>query len=836
MIPQSLPFCQRCGAQVPAGSKFCQKCGAPAVYSAPAAPIVPAVSSEPTVPSPPAIPIAGSASSAPTVPVAPVIPTAPAVSSAPTIPSASLVSSAPAVPSPPAVSTPPSATSGTRGAGLTNFTRLRQLYDQACAIQPPQRDAWLEQACQGDAALLAELRGMLTARYDTFLNQSPPPPPQTSALPNPSSMAPPARFIGAYRLLRELGRGGMGVVYLAVRDDGAFRKNVALKLLLREQVNEEFIQRFKQERQVLAALDHPNIARILDGGDAPDGMPYYVMEYVEGLPLDEYCDQQRLSLTGRIKTFQQVCQAVDYLHQNSIVHRDLKPSNIMVSSDGTVKLLDFGIAKVMGIVAFSPDLTASPHGAPMTPAYASPEQIMGAPLQKTSDVYALGAILYGLVTGRSPYQGLDDKLAKLATRQEPPPPSGNIREDLRATENTAQLRRAMLGELDSIILMALRLDPRERYQSSAEFAADLQRFIEGQPVTAHRASAARRSMRLLKRRAAAIAVLAGFLVLGGFGAWQWRRFEVQKAEVAAREAEVKGVLDRLEARLNAPQPVPDQVQDLQQFQRAFGAQFAAVAANGSAAPQQRDALLDRGVRYLDRVKSSAPPDPGLGIQLADAYQRLAVLQINAAGSAKPAAGLKTYQKAAAVLSDVSAQNPDDVRARERLAMVNQQIKALGGAAEQPVVPPPAVVTAPVEAPPAPVSKAAPPPVASPAPATPPPATPAAPAPPSPAPPATPPPAPPPTGLSSAARAELEDRLIEVSSKVQNADQTIEPVRQSLLRSGQTLNTDTQSAINLMHANLERAKRDIAAGNAASARDSLTAADALAAKVLRSVGR
>jgi hypothetical protein len=506
-----------------------------------------------------------------------------------------------------------------------------------------------------------------------------------------------------------------------------------------------------------------------------------------------------------------------------------------------VKLLDFGIAKVMGIVAFSPDLTTTPHGAPMTPAYASPEQIMGAPLQKTSDIYSLGAILYGLVTGRSPYQGLDDKLAKLATRQEPQPPSGNIREDLKATESTAQLRRAMLGELDSIILMALRVDPRERYQSSAEFAADLQRFIEGQPVIAHRASAARRSMRLLKRKAAAIAVLAGFLVLGGFGAWQWRRFEVQKAEVAAREAEVKGVLDRLEARLNAgpagaPQPVPEQVQDLQQFQRAFGTQFAAVAANGAAAPQQRDALLDRGVRYLDRVKSSAPADPALGIQLADAYQRLAVLQINAAGSAKPAAGLKTYQKAAAVLSDVSAQNPDDVRARERLAMVNLQIKNLGGTAEQPVVPPPAVVTAPVEAaPPAPVSKAAPPPVSSPAPAPQPPAPPATPAvaPPSPAP---PPPAPSPTGLSSAARAELEDRLIEVSSKVQNADQTIEPVRQSLLRSGQTLNPDTQSAINLMHANLERAKRDIAAGNAASAKDSLTAADALATKVLRSVGR
>ncbi len=761
MTPNSAPFCQQCGTQVPAGSKFCQTCGAPAVYSAP----------------------------------------------------------------PPAVSTAPAAPASP---GLTNFTRVRQLFDQASAVEPSQRDAWLVQACQGDAALLAELRGMMTARFDTFLAQSPPPPPATA--PNPPTSPHPAQLIGAYRVLRELGRGGMGVVYLAVRDDGTFRKNVALKLLLREQVNEEFIQRFKQERQVLAALDHPNIARILDGGDAPDGMPYYVMEYVEGLPLDQYCDQQRLSLTGRIKTFQQVCQAVDYLHQNSIVHRDLKPNNILVSSDGIVKLLDFGIAKVMGIVSFSPELTTTPHGAPMTPAYASPEQIMGAPLQKTSDIYSLGAILYGLVTGRSPYQGVDDKLAKLATRQEPPPPSSNIREDLRSTETTAQLRRAMLGELDSIILMTLRLDPRERYQSSAELSADLQRFIDGQPVMAHHASAARRSVRLLKRKGAAIAVLAGFLVLGGFGAWQWRRFEVQKAEVAAREAEVQQVLDRLEARLNAGSsvPVPDQLHDLQQLQQAFGARFAAVTAQGSGAPPQRDALLDRGVRYLDRVQSSAPSDPGLGIEIADAYQHLAVLQTSAAGTAKPAAGLNTYQKAAAVLSSVSGQNPDDARARDQLAKVNQQIRSLGGT--PPVVPAPVVVQPPEPAPPAPaISKAPPPRPATTAVTPPPPAPPVA---------APPPPvaAPPTSGLSNAARAELDDRLIEVSSKVQIADQTIEPVRQSLSRTGQTLSSDTQSAINLMHANLERAKRDIAAGNAASAKDSLTAADALATKVLKSVGR
>ena len=223
----------------------------------------------------------------------------------------------------------------------------------------------------------------------------------------------------------------MGVVFLALRDDGAFRKNVALKLLLHEQVSPEFIQRFKQERQVLAAMDHANIARILDGGDAPNGMPFYVMEFVDGLPVDDHCNTHRLGLTQRIKIFQQMCQAVHYLHQNSIIHRDLKPSNILVSNDGVVKLLDFGIAKMVGAAAYSnPDVTGV-QGPPLTPNYASPEQVQGQTLQRPSDIHSLGIILYQLLTGRLPYENWEAKLAGFATRREPSPPSSNIREDLK---------------------------------------------------------------------------------------------------------------------------------------------------------------------------------------------------------------------------------------------------------------------------------------------------------------------------------------------------------------------------------------------------------------------
>jgi eukaryotic-like serine/threonine-protein kinase len=647
----------------------------------------------------------------------------------------------------------------------------------------------------------------------------------------------------------------MGVVYLAMRDDGAFRKNVAIKLLLREAVSEEFILRFKQERQVLAALDHPNIARILDGGDTTDGMPYYVMEYVEGLPLDDYCDQKGLSVTGRIRIFQQVCSAVEYLHQNSIVHRDLKPSNILISNDGAVKLLDFGIAKLVGAAAFAnPNLTSA-LGSPMTPTYASPEQISGITLQKTSDIYSLGAILYRMLTGRLPYEGVDDKLAKLFTRQAPPAPSSNIREDLRAgSDTTAGLRRVMLGEIDSIVLKALEFDPKNRYQSAAEFQEDLQRFLDGQEVLAHHTSAANRSFKLLKRKRGMVAALALFIALAGFGAWEWRRAELQKTDVAARENHLRALLDQVEARLDLPAPTPQpdssqqlsqRSQDVQQVRTAFATDFPAVVAAKPGPSATRDALLDRGVRYLDRARSTPVRNPNLDSEVAAAYQQFGILQEN---TADPKAGgrdaaVKTYQKASAVLVTLAAENPDDARARERLEMVNQRIVALGGQAASsvpaesaPVVPD--VAPEPEKAPlPVPTPKAPPAtksvqpatPVPPPS-ATPPPAA-------TPVPTATPVPvAPAPTGLSAAVRADLNDRMINATAKVQGAEQAIEPIRQNLASRGQILNSDTETAMVQMRSRLAKAKAEIAAGDAAAARDDLAAAEAFAARVLRTAGR
>jgi serine/threonine protein kinase len=685
---------------------------------------------------------------------------------------------------------------------------------------------------------------------NTSTSSAPSPPPISApAAPTGSSTA--AQFIGPYRLVRELGRGGMGVVYLAMRDDGAFRKNVAIKLLLREAVNEEFILRFKQERQVLAALDHPNIARILDGGDMPDGMPYYVMEYVDGLPLDEYCDQKSLSITERLRIFQQVCSAVEYLHENSIVHRDLKPGNILVSNDGSVKLLDFGIAKMMGAAAFAnPNLTSA-LGSPMTPTYASPEQISGVTLQKTSDIYSLGAILYRMLTGRLPYEGVDEKLAKLFTRQAPPAPSGNIRQDLRAgRDTTAGLRRVMLGEIDSIVLKSLAFDPKNRYQSAAEFREDLQRFLDGQAVLAHHASVANRSFKLLKRKRAMVAVLAGFIVLAGFGVWQWRRVEVQETDVAARETHLRALLDQVEAHLDpssAPtQPASSQQlsqrsEDVQLVRTAFATDFPAVVAASPGPSATRDALLDRGVRYVDRAHSTPVRNANLDSEVAAAYQQFGILQEN---TGDPKAGgreaaVKTYQKASAVLVVLAAENPDDARARDRIAMVNQRIVALGGQPANTVPAENAPVASPEVIPPEPEKAVAPkalPPTKS---VQPPPAAAVAPVPivsPAAAAPIVSPPAPAPAGLSAAIRAELNDRMINATSKVQSAEQAIGPLQQSLAARGQVLNSDTQSAMVQMRARLAKAKAEIAAGDATTATDDLAAAEAFASRVLRTAGR
>ncbi|HXI03253.1 MAG TPA: serine/threonine-protein kinase, partial [Candidatus Saccharimonadales bacterium] len=290
-----------------------------------------------------------------------------------------------------------------------------------------ERAAFLDDACAGDAELRAELDSLMEAheRAGDFLERMDleRAAALVESLPEPA----PEGIIGAYRLIRELGRGGMGVVYLAERADGQFEQRVALKLLKRGMDSDEILRRFLLERQILARLQHPNIAALLDGGVSEQGQPYFAMEHVDGLQLLDYCDRHRLGVAARLRLFDEIGRAVRHAHQNLIVHRDLKPSNILVTAAGQVKLLDFGIAKLIDTSDGSGAATLTATGLRLvTPEYGSPEQLRGEPVTTSTDIYALGVILYELLTGRRPHtfsERTPEALARLAGAAEPSRPS-----------------------------------------------------------------------------------------------------------------------------------------------------------------------------------------------------------------------------------------------------------------------------------------------------------------------------------------------------------------------------------------------------------------------------
>ncbi|MDI1242505.1 MAG: protein kinase, partial [bacterium] len=313
------------------------------------------------------------------------------------------------------------------------------------------------------------------------------------------------RRIGAYQLKEEIGRGGMGAVYRAVRVDGEFDQTVAVKLIKRGMDTDMILRRFRRERQILASLNHPNVAYFLGGGSTEDGLPYFVMEFIDGLPLYKFCNSNKLSVRERLLVFRQVCWAVAAAHEIQVIHRDLKPSNIMVKDDRKPKLLDFGIAKML-----DPDSSAT-DGEPtatqmraMTPEYASPEQISGEPVGPASDIYSLGVILYELLSGHRPYRlrrNLPEEVSRMIREEMPTNPSVTITSDHdlvpdNGSEMTIDrvfegrnatpesLRRELVGDLDKIVLKALRKDPMDRYRKVMDLADDITNYLDGKPVTA----------------------------------------------------------------------------------------------------------------------------------------------------------------------------------------------------------------------------------------------------------------------------------------------------------------------------------------------------------------
>ena len=418
------------------------------------------------------------------------------------------------------------------------YQQVKAAYEAAVDCEATKRQEVLQEACGNDEELRCAVESLLADRNEaeTFLET----PAYHVADKRDDIPLQAGQRIGAYKLLQELGHGGMGAVWLAQRADEQYQKRVAIKLIKRGMDTEEILNRFRYERQILASLEHPNIARLLDGGTTPDGLPYLVMEHIEGQPMDEYCNVHRLATIARLQLFRTVCAAVQFAHQNLVVHRDLKPSNILVTTDGTVKLLDFGIAKILK-PEFFPE-TIAPTAATsrlMTPAYASPEQVRGQAITTASDVYSLGVILYELLTDHRPYEITSispQEIERIICHAEPTRPSVAI-DRLLTTQNKhgaitsaitpetiskardielGKLRKTLRGDLDNIVLMALRKEPHRRYASVEQFSEDLRRHLDGLPVIARKDTLNYRVEKFIQRNKASVTVvsLIALLVIG----------------------------------------------------------------------------------------------------------------------------------------------------------------------------------------------------------------------------------------------------------------------------------------------------------------------------------
>ena len=411
------------------------------------------------------------------------------------------------------------------------WQRLKAVVADALEQPAEERAAFAERACANDKDLLADARRIL-AQEAVAIDQCAD---DAARFARDGSTAP-GRRLGAYEVVRELGRGGMGTVWLARRADKQFDRLVAIKLLKRGTDTEEVLRRFDAERQILAQLDHPNIARLLDAGTSSDGLPYFVMEHVAGARVTDYVFAQNLSIRDRLKVFLKICAAVEFAHRNLVIHRDLKPTNILVTAEGEPKLLDFGIAKLVAPGAEAWGMTSA-GGQRLTPAYASPEQVRGEPVTTVSDVYALGVLLYELFAEVAAHQfttaePTSTELLRVVCEQEPKRPSSVAR--------TIEVRRQLDGDLDNIVLRAIAKAPDRRYRGVSHLADDIKRHLQNRPVRARPDTLGYRTRKFLLRNKAGVAiasaVTAMLLTAGVLIAWEAQR-EHQRFEEVRRLAE-----------------------------------------------------------------------------------------------------------------------------------------------------------------------------------------------------------------------------------------------------------------------------------------------------------
>jgi serine/threonine-protein kinase len=513
---------------------------------------------------------------------------------------------------------------------------VEELFHRAAEADPTDRPRLLDELCAADPELRRELESLL-ASADTTLEFLRRPVEQAAAAITQAEPVREGKVVGAYRLIRLLGEGGMGTVYLAARADEQYQRQVAIKVLHAAfALSQAMLLRFRSERQILANLDHPNIAHLLDGGVTPDGLPYLVMEYVDGIPIHEYCRRHELGVPARLRLFRTVCAAVEYAHHNLVVHRDIKPANILVTADGTPKLLDFGIAKLLDptLDTAAPTRTADRM---MTPEYASPEQILGEPVTTLTDVYGLAVLLYELLADKRPFAvGTRSPLeiARMVCQEEPEPPG-------------------ISPDIDRIVLMGMRKEPGRRYASAAEFASDVQAWLDGFPLRARTDSLGYRAERFVRRHrtAAAVAILAVVLLVG---------FSIAMG-ILARRANREQALAQREADFLAGM---------------FRAATPEVARGH--VPTARD-LLDRGAERVDRELAAEPEVRASMLQnIAAAYRSLGLFDGGLA-IAKRAYDLEARlygagnPKLAAALELVAELDRDKARYKEAEPLLRQVV-------------------------------------------------------------------------------------------------------------------------------------------------------------------
>ncbi|HWW84595.1 MAG TPA: serine/threonine-protein kinase [Vicinamibacterales bacterium] len=536
------------------------------------------------------------------------------------------------------------------------WRQVKEVLTEALELDPLERVAFVEKVCRDDEALRNEVFRLLHADAQAgtqFLNQ----PLFLDETAGVSSEAAywTGRRIGAYRVGESIGIGGMGEVYRGVRDDDQYHTEVAIKLV-RAAPGSAFVGRFRIERQILADLNHPNIARLLDGGTTEEGVPYFVMELVEGQPIDTYCEAHELSVPNCLTLFLQVCSAVQYAHQRLIVHRDLKPKNILVTATGIPKLLDFGVAKLLhfGSEPSDKELTRT-EGRFLTPEYASPEQVRGEAVTTATDVYSLGVILYELLTHRSPYRvstQTPHEVARSICEEEPARPSTAVRRStarfttaaaraLASHERQRKLARRLAGDLDTIVMKALRKEPERRYGSVEQLAEDIRRHTANLPVLARRDTIGYRSAKFIRRHAIGVsAALIVFMALSAAVGFALRSAASARVERA-----------RADQRFN----------DLRQLARSnlFELNDAIQQLPGSAAA--RNLVIQRTVQYLDKLNSESGGNHDLLEELAVGYERIGQLQGNFSGPGigDSKASLESYQKAWTIREALVANRPTD---------------------------------------------------------------------------------------------------------------------------------------------------------------------------------